>query len=154
MGDLIGIQSDLAQLVRLVMAEQYEDVRLYVARLVRKYRENMPALSEQLDLYLRNKPQKSAQSLRKVAAPKFTQSQPIPVDEESRLTLLKAPNEKIVSKPLLSSQIEDLLDQIILERMHIDRLKALGLQPTRSAIFVGPPGVGKTLTGKLSWLRN
>lgn len=150
MGDLGGIQSDLAQLVRLVIAEQYDDVRLYVARLVRKYRETMPALSEQLDLYLRNKPQKPAQSLRKVTAPKQALPQTMPVDEESRLTLLKAPNEKIVSKPLLSSQIEDSLDQIILERKHIDRLKALGLQPTRSAIFVGPPGVGKTLTA--SWL--
>ncbi|EGZ5754913.1 AAA family ATPase [Salmonella enterica subsp. enterica serovar Pomona] len=150
MGDLSGIQSDLAQLVRLVIAEQYDDVRLYVARLVRKYRETMPALSEQLDLYLRNKPQKPAQGLRKVTMPKTTQSQVMPVDEDSRLTLLKAPNEKITSKPLLSSQIEDSLDQIILERKHIDRLKALGLQPTRSAIFVGPPGVGKTLTA--SWL--
>ena len=150
MGDLSGIQSDLAQLVRLVIAEQYDDVRLYVARLVRKYRETMPALSEQLDLYLRNKPQKPAQGLRKVTVPKPTQSQAMPVDEDSRLTLLKAPNEKITSKPLLSSQIEDSLDQIILERKHIDRLKALGLQPTRSAIFVGPPGVGKTLTA--SWL--
>ncbi|MFT4290104.1 AAA family ATPase [Enterobacter sp.] len=150
MGDLSGIQSDLAQLVRLVIAEQYDDVRLYVARLVRKYRETMPALSEQLDLYLRNKPQKPAQGLRKASMPKPTQSQVMPVDEDSRLTLLKAPNEKITSKPLLSSQIEDSLDQIILERKHIDRLKTLGLQPTRSAIFVGPPGVGKTLTA--SWL--
>ncbi|QLO97174.1 AAA family ATPase [Enterobacter hormaechei] len=150
MGDLSGIQSDLAQLVRLVIAEQYDDVRLYVARLVRKYRETMPALSEQLDLYLRNKPQKPAQGLRKATTPKPTQSQVMPVDEDSRLTLLKAPNEKITSKPLLSSQIEDSLDQIILERKHIDRLKTLGLQPTRSAIFVGPPGVGKTLTA--SWL--
>ncbi|WP_096851971.1 AAA family ATPase [Escherichia coli] len=150
MGDLSGIQSDLAQLVRLVIAEQYDDVRLYVARLVRKYRETMPALSEQLDLYLRNKPQKPAQGLRKATMPKPTQSQVMPVDEDSRLTLLKAPSEKITSKPLLSSQIEDSLDQIILERKHIDRLKTLGLQPTRSAIFVGPPGVGKTLTA--SWL--
>ncbi|WP_407907436.1 AAA family ATPase [Escherichia coli] len=150
MGDLSGIQSDLAQLVRLVIAEQYDDVRLYVARLVRKYRETMPALSEQLDLYLRNKPQKPAQGLRKATMPKPTQSQVMPVDEDSRLTLLKAPNEKITSKPLLSSHIEDSLDQIILERKHIDRLKTLGLQPTRSAIFVGPPGVGKTLTA--SWL--
>ena len=150
MGDLSGIQSDLAQLVRLVIAEQYDDVRLYVARLVRKYRETMPALSEQLDLYLRNKPQKPAQGLRRATMPKPTQSQVMPVDEDSRLTLLKAPSEKITSKPLLSSQIEDSLDHIILERKHIDRLKTLGLQPTRSAIFVGPPGVGKTLTA--SWL--
>ena len=31
------IQSDLAQLIRLALAEQTEDVRLFVARLVRKY---------------------------------------------------------------------------------------------------------------------
>lgn len=150
MGDLSGIQSDLAQLVRLVIAEQYDDVRLYVARLVRKYRESMPALSEQLDLYLRSKPQKSTQGLRKASPPSFT-PQAVPVDEDSRLTLLKAPSGiNTITKPLLSTVIEDSLDQIILERKNITRLEEIGLQPTRSAIFVGPPGVGKTLTA--SWL--
>ncbi|QQK73236.1 AAA family ATPase [Pectobacterium versatile] len=150
MGELSGIQSDLAQLVRLVIAEQYDDVRLYVARLVRKYRESMPALSEQLDLYLRSKPQKSTQGLRKANAPELA-PQAMPVDEDSRLTLLKAPSDKIqISKPMLTSGIEDALDQLILERKSIKRLEELGLMPTRSAIFVGPPGVGKTLTA--SWL--
>lgn len=150
MGDLSGIQSDLAQLVRLVIAEQYDDVRLYVARLVRKYREPMPALSEQLDLYLRSKPQKPAQGLRKANPPELAQ-QTMPVDEESRLTLLKAPSDKtLISKPMLTSAMENSLDQLILERKSIKRLEELGLLPTRSAIFVGPPGVGKTLTA--SWL--
>ncbi|KGA39116.1 MULTISPECIES: AAA family ATPase [Pectobacteriaceae] len=150
MGELSGIQSDLAQLVRLVIAEQYDDVRLYVARLVRKYRESMPALSEQLDLYLRSKPQKSTQGLRKANAPELA-PQAMPVDEDSRLTLLKAPSDKTqISKPMLTSGIEDALDQLILERKSIKRLEELGLMPTRSAIFVGPPGVGKTLTA--SWL--
>ncbi|HGM5349224.1 TPA: AAA family ATPase [Serratia marcescens] len=150
MGDLSGIQSDLAQLVRLVIAEQYDDVRLYVARLVRKYREPMPALSEQLDLYLRSKPQKPAQGLRKANTPELAQ-QTMPVDEDSRLTLLKAPSDKtLISKPMLTSAMENSLDQLILERKSIKRLEELGLLPTRSAIFVGPPGVGKTLTA--SWL--
>ncbi|MFS7164547.1 AAA family ATPase [Serratia proteamaculans] len=150
MGDLSGIQSDLAQLVRLVIAEQYDDVRLYVARLVRKYREPMPALSEQLDLYLRSKPQKPAQGLRKANPPELAQ-QTMPVDEDSRLTLLKAPSDKtLISKPMLTSAMENSLDQLILERKSIKRLEELGLLPTRSAIFVGPPGVGKTLTA--SWL--
>jgi SpoVK/Ycf46/Vps4 family AAA+-type ATPase len=150
MGDLDGIQSDLAQLVRLVIAEQYDDVRLYVARLVRKYREPMPALSEQLDLYLRSKPQKPGLGLRKANAPTMA-PHPMPVDEDSRLTLLKAPSDKTqISKPMLSGAIENSLDQLILERKNIHRLEELGLLPTRSAIFVGPPGVGKTLTA--SWL--
>ncbi|MGP1293664.1 AAA family ATPase [Serratia sp. CY31944] len=150
MGELSGIQSDLAQLVRLVITEQYDDVRLYVARLVRKYRESMPALSEQLDLYLRSKPQKPTQGLRKANTPDLA-PQTMPVDEDSRLTLLKAPSDKAqISKPMLTSSIEDALDQLILERKSIKKLEDLGLMPTRSAIFVGPPGVGKTLTA--SWL--
>jgi len=37
-----------------------------------------------------------------------------------------------------------------MERRQVGRLASLGLQPARSAIFVGPPGVGKTLTAR--WL--
>ena len=46
------LKLDLAQLVRLALAEQTEDVRLFVARLVRKYRNTDPELAEQMDLYL------------------------------------------------------------------------------------------------------
>ncbi|HHR1010994.1 TPA: AAA family ATPase, partial [Klebsiella pneumoniae] len=152
MGDLSGIQSDLAQLVRLVIAEQYDDVRLYVARLVRKYRDSSPELAAQLDQYLRSKPANSHNSLRKASSPTHTVSpQPLPVDDESRLSLLKTPVLKDeLEKPVLSEKNESVLDRLILERKSIQRLNDLGLSPTRSAIFVGPPGVGKTLTA--AWL--
>jgi len=42
------------------------------------------------------------------------------------------------------------LGQLIEERKQAKRLESLGLVPTRSAIFVGPPGVGKTITAR--WL--
>ncbi|TNV97664.1 hypothetical protein C5H21_12280 [Xylella fastidiosa] len=38
MGELTGLNADLAQLVRLALAEQAEDVYLFAARLLRKYR--------------------------------------------------------------------------------------------------------------------
>ena len=53
------LKLDLAQLVRLALAEQTEDVRLFVARLVRKYRNTDPELAEQMDLYLRTKTPRS-----------------------------------------------------------------------------------------------
>lgn len=148
--ELSGIQADLAQLVRLVLTEQYDDVRLYVARLVRKYRDTAPLLAEQLDLYLRNKPHRSAPALRKFST---AQGVPpvVPVDEDSRMNLLKVFDEqKNLEKPMLSQAIEDNLDQIILERKNVQKLNKLGLSPTKSAIFVGPPGVGKTMTAQ--WL--
>ncbi len=48
-------QKDLVQVARLALAEQTEDVRLFVARLIRKYRKSNPELAEQLNLFWRIK---------------------------------------------------------------------------------------------------
>ncbi|KOO11114.1 AAA family ATPase, partial [Vibrio xuii] len=42
--------------------------------------------------------------------------------------------------------------QVLLEREYNDALLSEGLQPTKSIIFQGPPGVGKTLSAR--WLAN
>ncbi|HNE17309.1 MAG TPA: hypothetical protein PLL39_14830, partial [Rhodocyclaceae bacterium] len=81
-------QSDLAQMVRLALAEQTEDVRLFAARLVRKYRGTVPDLAEQLELYLKSKPARSVSPMRKLSPPRQA-AQTLPVDDESRLSLLK-----------------------------------------------------------------
>jgi SpoVK/Ycf46/Vps4 family AAA+-type ATPase len=75
----------------------------------------------------------------------------LPVDDESQLSLLKvfkdAPDR---NQPLLSADLEETLSQLVQERRQTERLASMGLSPARSAIFVGPPGVGKTLTAR--WL--
>lgn len=143
-------KSDLAQVVRLALTEQSEDVRLFVARLVRKYRNTDPELAEQMDLYLRAKMPRTNAPMRKAASPEMP-TQALPIDDESRLSLLKVfkdgPNRE---QPLLSVDLEETLNQLIQERRQTERLASVGLSPTRSAIFVGPPGVGKTLTAR--WL--
>lgn len=148
--EMNDVQSDLAQLSRLALAEQTEDVRLFVARLVRKYRNSDPELAEQMDLYLRTKAPRASAPMRKVT-PAAVPTQPPPVDDESRLSLLKVfKDEPHREQPLLSLGLEESLGQLIQERRQAKRLTSLGLSPTRSAIFVGPPGVGKTLTAR--WL--
>lgn len=150
MGEMKEEQSDLAQMVRLALAEQTEDVRLFAARLVRKYRGTAPDLAEQLELFLKSKPVRSVSPMRKLSPPPSA-TQALPVDDESRLSLLKVfKDEPTKDAPLLSSDVEDVLGQLIAERRQSERLRAMGLTPTRSAIFVGPPGVGKTLTAR--WL--
>ena len=148
--EMSELRQDLAQLIRLALAEQTEDVRLFVARLVRKYRNTDPELAEQMDLYLRTKAPRSSPSMRKAKQP-ILPAQALPVDDESRLSLLKifkdAPNRE---QPLLSLELEETLSQLIQERRQVERLASMGLNPTSSAIFVGPPGVGKTLTAR--WL--
>ncbi len=57
-------QRDLAQVVRFALDGQTEDVRLFVARLVRKYRNSNPELAEQLNVFLRSKQSRTLTILR------------------------------------------------------------------------------------------
>ncbi|MHB8370046.1 MAG: AAA family ATPase [Leptospirales bacterium] len=150
MGEMSELKHDLAQVIRLALAEQTEDVRLFAARLVRKYRGTEPELAEQIDLFLRAKPHRAGGPLRKTAT-SLLPEQVLPVDDESRLSLLKVFKDSADREsPLLSPELEEFLGQLIQERKQTERLAALGLTPTRSAIFLGPPGVGKTVTAR--WL--
>ena len=150
MDDSLEFDNDFAQLVRLALSEQTEDVRLFVARMVRKYRGVKPDLAKQMDLYLRSKPARTSAPMRKTSTPSIPE-QPLPVDGESRMSLLKVFREKPNSaQPLLSVELEQVLSQLIQERKQSERLALLGLHPARSAIFLGQPGVGKTLTAR--WL--
>jgi SpoVK/Ycf46/Vps4 family AAA+-type ATPase len=143
------IKDDLVQLIRLALAEQTDDVRLFVARLVRKYRDGDPELVEQINLYLKSKPTRKSTALRKTTI--ASKETVLPRDDESRLSLLKVFKDKPDDvHPLLSTELEDTLGQLIQERKQVAKLASLGLDPTRSAIFVGQPGVGKTLTSR--WL--
>ncbi|KPZ26151.1 AAA family ATPase [Pseudomonas coronafaciens] len=146
--ELTKVKSDLAQVSRLALSEKTDDVRLFVARLVRQYRNTEPTLAEQLDTYLRTiAPSGSSAFLRREKP--WIQDTPIPVDDESRLSLLKIYNdEPDYASPLLASSVIDPLNQLIKERKQIKKLAALGLQPTKSSVFVGPPGVGKTITAR------
>ena len=151
---MTSIQSDLAQVVRLALEDKPSDVRLFVAKLVRKYRGTDPELAQQLDVHLRANAPRGQGALRKapigMALPAPTAHQALPVDDESRLSLLKTFGDQPVPVPLLAPSLQGKLGQLIEERKQAKRLEGLGLVPTRSAIFVGPPGVGKTITAR--WL--
>jgi hypothetical protein len=150
MGDLSEVKSDLVQMVRLALSEQTQDVRLFAARLVRKYRGSDLDLAEKIDSFLRTKPATAGVTYRKAVAPPPAEI-PLPQDDESRLSLLKVfkdSNDR--EAPLLSAKLEEPLRQLIEERRQSARLMSMGLTPSRSSIFVGKPGVGKTLTAR--WL--
>lgn len=151
LGEMNEAQSDLAQVVRLALSNQSEDVRLFVARLVRKYRGTEPELAAQLELFLRAKPARNGGSPLRRAPTAEPCNAAVPIDDESRLSLLRTFSTSTEEPaPLLSPALEETLTQLIHERQQAARLISAGLQPTRSAIFIGKPGVGKTLTAR--WL--
>jgi hypothetical protein len=143
-----GVKEELVQLIRLALGERAEDVRLYVARLVRKYRKEDPELAVQLDDYLRDSPARSIGALRK-SGDGLLRPNALPLDDESRLPLLKVFRDSpSMVKPILAQPLDDAIEQLVSERSEGEKLAAAGLTPPRSAIFLGEPGVGKTLTAR------
>lgn len=78
-------------------------------------------------------------------------SQPLPVDLDSRLELLRHESDpEIQTQPTWPESVGDALEAVVAERGLGDQLAQAGVPPTRSMLFVGPPGVGKTLAAR--WL--
>ncbi len=51
-------------------------------------------------------------------------------------------------EPVYSPEVAREIETIIRERHQAERLAGAGLEPTRSALFIGPPGVGKTMSAR------
>lgn len=75
----------------------------------------------------------------------------IPSDRDSKLDLLwEEARPDIHPEPVWSHDVADVLEQVVLERAKTAELAEAGISPTRTLLFVGPPGVGKTVAAK--WL--
>lgn len=145
MGEIIDISTDLAQSIRLGLKSEVDGMRLFAAKLVRKYRQSAPDLSRQIDEYLQAAP--VASPMRKKTLPKADQEVAAENDDAEELALLRIDTAGAV-EPLLSEAVRLPVQQLLAERRQIKKLQSLGLEPMRSAVFVGPPGVGKTMTAK------
>lgn len=152
---------ELVQIARLAVAGKVDDARLYVARLARKYRAQNAQLSQQLETFLRSDPTRGATATPPnpmrpfrfdagAAQPQSDSSAPPPVDQDSRLSLLKTFPLGEVEQPMLGPGVLGQIELLLDERRNRELLSKAGLAPTRSAIFVGKPGVGKTLSAR--WL--
>ncbi|WEV67906.1 ATP-binding protein [Bifidobacterium sp. ESL0769] len=125
---------EIVQLSRLGLEHKNDDLRMYVRRLVRRYQVREPDVASQLSSCLKN----------------------ASVEVQDRSVLRSSSNNLLFSgpvsseKPRLAPQVESELDEIVRERTHYKDLVSAGLSPVASAIFTGPPGVGKTMAGQ--WL--
>ncbi|MCA9031661.1 MAG: AAA family ATPase [Planctomycetaceae bacterium] len=135
---------DLVQLARLAMAGRPQDVQIYITRMARKYQKLVPELGEQLKDLLKSSPTRQS-PLRNAAMPT------IPLDRDTHLHLLRVETSvSLEHEPIWQDEVAEALNQIVLEHRHADSLYSEDLAPTRTAIFTGPPGVGKTLGAR--WL--
>ncbi|MFB7056881.1 AAA family ATPase [Streptomyces vinaceus] len=70
----------------------------------------------------------------------------IPRDPETNQVLLRVMEPTPAVGPVLDSKSQQRVDTLIAERGVRAKLLEAGLQPSRSVLLSGPPGVGKTLT--------
>lgn len=136
--------NEMLEVARLALEGKPSDVRLYLAKLVRKARKEDPEYASKLEELLKTDPARSNGVLRKKQPPEEN----VPHREE--LSLLRTPQNTAELEPLLDNSLDAQLQQILMERLHAEELKNKGLKPASSMIFQGPPGVGKTMTA--SWL--
>ncbi len=136
------LSDDLVIMSRLALAGRPQDVQRFVQRLARRYRTSIPAMAEPLRALLQEMPTRQSPVRRDVQAP-------LPVDTESRLQLLRVEQHPTLDvEPIWDAAVETSLRQVLSERRRINELIAQGLAPTRSMIFTGPPGVGKSLAAR------
>ena len=139
-----NLEEDFVNLARLSISGRAQDLPLFIQKTARKYRVSMPDMAEKLLVLLKESPGRSS-SLRR------EQALPLPVDVDSRLQLVRLeeplPNESYNS-PIFPKDVDIQIRQLIEERINMNRLIDAGLTPTRTALFVGPPGVGKTMSAR------
>jgi len=140
------LKKDLTQLARLAVQGKQRDVDVFVRRLAKRYEQLEPELSEDLAALLRNAPEKAAaNSLLRGGAV----VERMPVDLDSRLSLARVENPvHLDQEPHWSGEVARKLNELVFERKHEDELIKENLQPSHTALFTGPPGVGKTLAAR------
>lgn len=145
MDESTKLVKDFAQLARLAIAGQRRDAYVFVRRLAKRYNEIQPALADELGTLLRQMPEvaTAAPLLRKAAA------EIMPVDLDSRLSLARAEDPvHLEFAPEWDGSVSTPLRQLVSERLKEGALLKAGLSPTRTALFTGAPGTGKTLAAR------
>jgi SpoVK/Ycf46/Vps4 family AAA+-type ATPase len=138
------LSEDVVQLARLGLSGRSQDVQAYVRQSIRKLRQQSPELAGQLSELLALAPT-ALSPLRDFGGAI------VPVDADSRLALAKSEFPVVLpGNPILDADLKAKIEQVVAERRHLSALERQGLGPTRSLLFIGPPGVGKTMSAR--WL--
>ncbi|ETD85432.1 ATPase AAA [Rhodobacter capsulatus YW1] len=142
MEDREDIRENFVHLARIALSDRAQDVQAFLTRVAK--RSSDPSLSAELVELLRKRPTRSS-PLRRTA------EIPLPVDTDSRFHLLRVEERpELPHEPIYTTKVRETLTRLIEERRNVKALINAGLDPTKTILFTGPPGVGKTLAAK--WL--
>lgn len=137
------IKNIFVHLARVALSGRTQDVQALLHRIAKRETTDSELREAVIDL-LRKQPTRSS-PLRRTA------EMAVPVDTDSRFQLLRIEEEPILPhEPVYAQSVKDALGRLVAERRNLSALFEARLEPTRTVLFTGPPGVGKTLAAK--WL--
>ncbi|MGD9693599.1 MAG: AAA family ATPase [Phycisphaerales bacterium] len=140
--DSLKMRDDLFHLARVAMRGRSQDLPLLVRKLARRYKTTDSELSAQLTGLLRQTPIRGSPTRR-------AEVSGLPLDNDSRLPLVRlVETPDLDIEPVYDETTWGSLRQVVNEQCRLDRLSEAGIEPTRSVLFTGPPGVGKTFAAK------
>lgn len=132
---------DIVQLVHAALSGRTRDVQI-VARRLAKNEPNSERATELTALLSRRVTEHT---------PFRRHNPPMPLDQDSRLELLRVESPVVLeNEPVYASGVQHDLARLLEEHRSASTLRNRGLHPTRTALFTGLPGVGKTLAAR--WL--
>ncbi|ALS24046.1 AAA family ATPase [Paenibacillus naphthalenovorans] len=141
MSSFIG---EYVHLLRLALEGRPQEVVALARKNLRSLMKANPESAEAIKKLLSQYEEKSGIAVRDA------KQQPVPIDVDSKLELLRRESIVFDQEPVWPETVNRELISVIEERKHENELMEMGLAPTRSILFVGPPGVGKTLAAR--WL--
>ncbi len=143
MADSENIRQDFFHLARIALSERTQDVHVLLHRIAKRKSTDPETAAELIELLRKNQTRMSP--LRRKT------EMSVPIDIDSRFQLIRIEEVPILPyEPTYVDVVQDVLDQLIAERINASQLLDAHLEPTRTVLFTGPPGVGKTLAAK--WL--
>ena len=136
------LKEEIFHLARVALAGRPQDVAMLVRKYARQHRATSPELAERLMALLRKTPTRGNPTRR-------IETEGLPLDSDSRLPLIRILETPVLeTEPVYDERTWEALRQVVRERERLERLAEAGVDPTRTVLFTGPPGVGKTLAAK------
>ena len=133
-------REDFVHLARIALSDRQQDVHTFLHRIAKRTDDR--ELSKTLVELLRQRPTRSS-ALRR------SSTVALPVDTDSRFQLLRQEEHPALPhEPIYADAVRDVLQRLIDERARLGALTEAGLEPTRTVLFTGPPGVGKTMAAR------